>query len=231
MKRLRVLLMLLFVTSIPGCIASQANKSISPFEANELDGCLAIVIDMSGSFAESWDDRAFGLFTDLADQYFTDAMGTDNRLVISQLSGNERAVLFEGKPSELQQKFSSPQAFSDYLKQQSDPTSSNVYDSVRRTVDYIRLLNGVTENTRLMTVVLSDLKDSESDRTTRIASGTRMVETLRPYAERGGALALYFVSTDEIPRWRRVLDESGFQAGQYLIETELNAAPQLPQFD
>ncbi len=226
-----VFLALLLTVPMGGCIESQSVSQAVPFERNELDACLAIVIDMSGSFAESWDDRAYHLFLDLSEQYFTEAMGTENRLVISQLSGNERVVLFDGRPSDLQRKFSSPETLDAFLKAHSDPRRSRVYDAMTKTIDYVSSMSGVSDRTRMMTVVLSDMGDSESEDAARIASGRRMIESLTKYQQRGGGLALYFVATEENTRWEQIMAASGFQPGHFIIENELNSTPQLPRFD
>lgn len=215
---------------LSGCVPSQTGKDYHPFETVEIDSCLTILIDMSGSFAESWDDRAYPLFLELSETYFNEAMGTENRLVIAQLSGNNQAVLFEGKPADLQTRFRSPEELVEFLKKRSDPTRSHVYAALQSTTDYVLQMPGVTEQSRLMTVVLSDLRDSSTN-ASRSTSGREMVESLREYRLRGGVLALYYVASDEIERWETVLAESGFTDRDYLIQGELTATPQLPKFD
>lgn len=214
-----------------GCIKSEAIGQASPFETQELDACLAIVVDMSGSFSNSWDDRAYDLFLNLSDRFFTEGMGSDSRLIISQLSGDEKAVLFDGKPSDLRRRFQSPEQLGQFLKEHSDPSMSRVFDSTTSTLNYVRSLPGVTKRTRLLTVIMSDMLDTESNADKRILSGRRMVDALKSYREAGGGLALYFVATDEISRWQTIMSESGFEPGHYVIENELTQSPQLPRFE
>ncbi|HBE71056.1 MAG TPA: hypothetical protein DDW52_23160 [Planctomycetaceae bacterium] len=215
---------------LSGCVASQTGKDYHPFETVEIDSCLTILIDMSGSFATRWDDEAYPLFLELSETYFTEAMGTENRLVIAQLSGNNQAVLFEGKPADLQSRFRSPEDLVSFLRERSDGASSQVYRAIKSTTDYLLQMQGVSERTRLMTVVLSDLRDTGAGAARRTA-GSSMIESLREYRERGGALALYYVGTEEMPRWESILAESGFSSNDYLIQGELTATPQLPKFD
>jgi len=220
-----------FSILLSGCVKSDSIRTASPFEERRLDGCLAILIDTSGSFANYWDDRAYKLFLELSESYFVESRGGDNRLVIAALSGSDRVVLFEGRPSELQNRFSSPRELSDFLLQQSDANSSRVYEAMESTLGFVRSIPGVTDQTRLMTVVLSDMRDSESDQTARKAKGYRMLKELKQYREAGGALALYFVANEQTPRWRKILDEAGFEPGQFVIENELTSTPRLPQFN
>ncbi|MDA8746499.1 hypothetical protein N9N28_17890, partial [Rubripirellula amarantea] len=137
----------------------------------------------------------------------------------------------DGKPSDLRRRFKSPEELSQFLKDHSDPSHSHVFDSTTHTLDYIGSLSGVTERTRLLTVILSDMLDSQRDQSARIQSGRRMMESLSKYQQAGGGLALYFVDTDETSRWQKILSESGFEPGHYVIENELTQSPQLPRFE
>lgn len=230
-KRRVVWVWLSALTVACGCVESQPVDRSKPFEVKELDACLAIVVDMSGSFAESWDGRAHKVFLDLMDRFFVDSAGGRSRVVIAQLSGEREAVLFEGAPADLRRRFQRPEDLSAFLKERSNPTSSEVFRSTRRTLDYVSNVQGVTERTRLLTVILSDMADTTSDLETRKREGSAMLDSLTRYREQGGGLALYFVGREEIDRWRRILKKAGFEPGQYVIESHLVEHPQLPRLD
>ncbi|WP_050769461.1 hypothetical protein [Blastopirellula marina] len=218
--------------SIGGCIESQATQvNQKPFETQELDACLAVVVDMSGSFHDQWDDRAYTLFLQLIDRFFTEGMGSESRVVLGQLSDNQNAILFEGTPAEMRRRFRSPEELNEFLKANSDPKSSPVFEATGKTVEFMSSMPGVTERTRLLTVVLSDMADSEQDPETRSQKGFQMLDSLKRYRAQGGGLALYFVSQEETARWRRILSDAGFEPGQYVIEHEMVANAQLPRFD
>ncbi len=214
-----------------GCMESPDPETIAPFEDQELDACLAIVVDMSGSFHDQWNDRAYDLFLELSERFFTEAMGTNTKLVIGQLSGSDQVVIFEGRPGDLKKRFGSPEALSQFLKDSADPKSSRVFAATGKTVDYLSAIPGVTENTRLLTVILSDMRDSETDPQAGTPSAEKMMESLKRYRAKGGGLALYFVAHDERQRWHALLQEAGFPPGHYIIEGQLSANPQLPRFD
>lgn len=228
---MRYFVFIVCVLASTGCIERQSINQTKPFEVVELESCLGIMIDMSGSFSNSWDDRAHKLFLQLMDKFFTAGMGANTRVVIGQISGREPVVLFEGKPNELRRKFQSPEDLSSFLQANSDPTSSKVYDSTRKMVDYVGSLNGVTDQTRLITVILSDMVDNEQDPEIWRESGNSMVESLTNYHTKGGGVALYFVSRTETGRWNQILAKAGFEPGEYVIETELSESPQLPRLD
>lgn len=226
-----VLGVIVLLAALSGCVPSTDDHRVAHFESHELDSCLAIVVDLSGSFSANWDDRAYQLFVSLMDQFFSEGTGGEARIVIGQLSGSDEVVLFEGRPADLQAKFASPAALNDFLEEHSNPGGSPVYAATDRALDYVLSMPGVTGETRLLTVVLSDMADSEPDAAARRQSGHQMLATLKRYRERGGGLALYFVSPEEMPRWNRILDMAQFEPGSYVIESTLVAEPQLPQFD
>lgn len=213
-----------------GCVESQSAGQTAPFEEQELDACLAIVVDMSGSFSERWEDRAYDMFLELSESYFAGSMGTNTKLVIGQLSGNEQVLLFEGRPSDLRCEFKSPEELHAFLREHCDPSGSRVYDATQRTIDYVGSISGVTENTRLMTVILSDMRDTGGF-TINGEPPADLLESLTRYREQGGGLALYYVAEDEAGRWQGILEEAGFEPGHYIIENDLVANPQLPKFD
>ena len=210
-----------------GCVESQSTGQVAPFQDRKVDACLSIIVDMSGSFRESWDDRAYKLFLDLSDRFFTENMGGESKLVIGQISANEQVLLFEGRPEDLRKRFNSPEEFNQFLLDRSDANGSYVFEATRKAVEHLGAVSGVTEETRLLTVVLSDMQDSQGDK----RSLDRMAASLRQYQELGGALALYFVSESEIPRWRAIVNDAGFAPDHVMIENELAASPRLPQFD
>lgn len=224
----------LLVTPI-GCIQEPVTQAHRPFEARELDACLAIAIDMSGSFRDSWekDGKAFRLFFEMMEQFFNEQVGEETEVILCQISNNEQAVIFQGTPEQLKRRFPSPTEFNQFLKDHSDPNSSRVYDATHQMLEHVNRLEGITESTRLMTVVLSDMNDSQkrNDEEQWKSSGNRMLTSLTKYRERGGALALYFVDQDEMPRWRKIIGEAGFTPGMYVVEDELVETPLLPKFD
>ncbi len=227
-------LLILLLVSI-GCVQEPVTQNHKPFKVNELDACLIVAIDMSGSFQDSWekDGKAFRLFFELMEQFFTEQIGSQTEVILGQISGNDQTVIFQGSPEQLKQRFRSPEEFSRFLKERSDPSSSPVYDATHRIMEHVNRLEGVTENTRLMTVILSDMNDSEKkkDKEQWKKSGHRMLKSLTEYRELGGALAMYFVDKDEMARWRLIIRDAGFTPGMYVVEDELVDTPQLPKFD
>ena len=214
-----------------GCVKSDSIKQQAAFEVEPLDACVAIVVDMSGSFSDSWGDRAYRVFLEISEQFFTESLGGNSRLVLAQMSNNNDFLLWEGHPSELRSRFPSPEAFNQFLKERSDPQGSPVYDATKEAVSYVSTMHGVESQTRLLTVMLSDMIDYRADTAEQKTSGYQMLEALKTYQEQGGGLALYFVDHRETSRWQRILDKAGFESGQYVIQSSLVDRPTLPRLD
>jgi len=213
-----------------GCVEAQRSDDSRHFAVNEYEAVLTIVVDQSGSFASYWDDRALKLFQELMDQFFTEGDTDTCRIVIAQLSASRDVVLFEGRPEELRTKFQKPQDLSDFLRHSANPGGSEVYRATEQAIRYVSTMAGVTENTRLMTVILSDMVDTSLP-PGRNQAGARMLDALTGYQQQGGGLALYYVAKEETSRWQDILDRAGFQPGSYLIESALVSRPQLPRFE
>lgn len=214
-----------------GCVPSRSLTHRQPFETKSLDACLTIVVDMSGSFYESWEERAYPLFLELMDRFFVEGTGADSRIVICQLSAAADVVLFEGSPDDLRATFTSPETLDAFLRERSDPSGSPVYEATERAIGYVTSMPRVSEETRLLTVILSDMAHYNPADANDVEAGTKMFAALQRYGAMGGGLALYCVAESEAPRWGQILTAAGFQPGLYVVESELVANPQLPQFD
>lgn len=223
---------LLLALQPTGCVRTDSLRQPVPFEQEDLDACLAYVIDQSGSFENIWEQGGYELFLRISEKFFIESVGSETKIVIAQLSGSsaESVVLFEGRPGDLKSRFQSPEELRDFIRENADPTGSSVYEAARKVTDYLTAMPDVTEKTRLMTVFFSDMMDSQHNQQERSLEGRRMLASLQSYRELGGTLAMYHVDPDETARWRRICDEAGFKKGQYVIESELVQNPLLPTF-
>lgn len=219
---------------LAGCIKKPPSTAqYTPFKPVETDACLAIVVDLSGSFHDDWqrDGRAHRLFLELITQFFNEALGQESRVVLGQISNSDQFVLFDGTPNELTQRFRTPESLNDFLTEHADPQGSKVYRSTQQMFTYLSDMKGVTENTKRLVVVLSDMKDSKSSLEEWRKSGDEMLSALQSYSKAGGGVALYFVAEDQKAPWRDLLLEAEFTAGSYVIEGQLSESPQLPSFE
>ncbi len=197
-----------------------------PIGAMEREYILAFVLDTSGSFS----DKMFGgpelgykFFVRSSEQFFRNRMDPNDRIVISQLSANDRTLLWEGAPQGLRHRFGSSAVLQKFLKDKSDPVGSRVYAALADTLDYIYALPGVSEGkTKVCVVVLSDMLDSgglASDR-------ERMVQALKQIARTKGSIGLYWVDQSCLNECRQCLADSGIE--HYVVESDIVDDPGLP---
>lgn len=211
-----------------GCVKSVDQSQSAPFEKKEYDAILSIVIDQSSSFDAEWTARAYTFFLKLMDQYFRETSGSNVKVILSQMSGSDKVVVFDGTPNELRAKFKSPDDLHVYLRDFADPSGTRVYYSVKKTVDYMKSRQGITDETKMLAVVLSDLRDTERDLEVRNRIGNSMIESLSAYREKNGAVALYYADPERNALWEMIFSKAGFEPGFYVIENTLTENPQLP---
>lgn len=215
-----------------GCIERDLNRKDASFEESKLTSVCAVLLDMSASFRGTLKQRGHKLFFEIVDRHLSASMGADAKLIVGQLSAEkDQIVLFEGSPADFRRRFRSPQEFAAFISSKSDPSASHVLEATRRTLDYLVSTSGITENTRMTLVVLSDMHDSESNAVRRTALDEELKVAMKDFQAKGGAMALYYVAEQQREKWYRRLRECGFTPEQYVVETDLAETPRLPKFE
>ena len=229
MKKLALIICLLPL--VGGCIKAIPRTDPVMFDTKPLASCLVVSVDLSGSFADDFGDRAYPLLLKIMDKFFTVSMGEDSKVVLSQMSGHDQVILFEGTPRELRRRFASPDELAEFMLEHSGRDRSPIYESAGQTFRYVNSMADVTEDSKVLTAIISDLKDSETISAKRSATGRKMLSELESYQAKGGALALYCVDLEETSRWKRILDMAGFKPGQFVISNDLVESPPMPVFE
>lgn len=186
-----------------------------------------IVLDLSGSFqhlmAEEGKGYAFAL--NVIDSYFKAKNGSDDRLIIAQVSGNNRALLWEGKPMELRREFPSAAKFRAFLEKRGDPNASFVHEGVIHSLNYLLSEPAVASGQAKPAVfVLSDMVDSGGKPDT----DQRMEAALAEFSKTSGVLGVYFCDQFLIADWRTRLQKAGIKG---VVESEIVGRPTLPNFE
>lgn len=195
----------------------------------ECEYMLAIVIDMSGSFAEEirTGGRAYQFMLRLIDGFFKARVGNNDRILISQLSGKDKSLIWEGSPRSLRQAFPNAAAFRDYVVARSNPAGSRVKLAIAESLEYVnsRITNG---KPRVFLAVLSDMEDNVGDPKD---TTPRLIQALKDFNKNGGVFGGYWISQTELPTWRRYMDDSGMPASRYVLEADFIQQPTVPSFD
>src|SRR5665213_2803801 len=143
-----------------GC---QKRTGRPPVVENENDYVLAVLIDLSGSFSREFAERgkAHSFLLRIVDTYFRDRIGTNDQIIIAQISAADRSLLWQGTPLELRREFPSAAKFRDFLLSKADPTGSLVHDALTQTCDYVMSQPSVASGRAKSAVfVLSDMEDN-----------------------------------------------------------------------
>ena len=193
------------------------------------DYVIAIAIDLSGSFSQlmAEDGKAYEFALRVVDRYYRDRVGTNDTLIISQISGNQRALLWHGKPLDLRRQFPSAASFRDFLLERSNPGGSLVNEAFAQTLDYlVREPNVSSGRAKSALFVLSDMLDNSPE---RAESLQKVRDSLADYGRLGGVVGLYYVDMYYVPSWQQTLQQAGLR--EYHVESEIVGSPVLPSFD
>ena len=126
MKKL-ICILALCLCLLTGCPRrSTSDKELDVFKHRKSEHVLALVIDMSSSFAYSMqedDPRAFQFVLNVIDKFKRERAGHDDRIVIAQLSGNKKKIRGEGSPRNLKKAFSNKRKFKKWVRKREDEES------------------------------------------------------------------------------------------------------------
>lgn len=224
MKRLIFTALILCVL---GC-ERRDTSNISPFQQEPSGYVLLVAIDMSGSFRElmAEDGKAYNFVLQAIDQYHRDGIGNDFQIIITQLSGNQRPLLWQGEPQQLRREFPDPKAFHDYLIAHADPDSSRINDGIAESIDYVLHTYSVAQgNARTVALILSDMEDSQGSQE---QSDPRLLTSLTTFARRG-SIGFYFCSQSRMADIRQKMKQAGID--MYILECDIHGHPPLPSFE
>lgn len=212
--------------SVPlaGCQRRQTESS--PLGEEDTEHVLVMIFDLSKSFSPymSPDGPAFEFAMKTIDQYFRARIGTQDKVVLGQISATGQPLLFEGTPHELRKRFPDATSFHDYLKSQADPNGSQVYAGVQRTVEYLQQAQRTKyPNAQGLLLVLSDMQDTSAQGK---AAARAMLQTLSDYAADGQAMGFYFVE----PTVAKFLDQHLRELGvtNLRVESNIVSSPLIP---
>jgi hypothetical protein len=215
---------------LAGCEARREEGGGKVISREEPDYVLAIPVDMSGSYADLMekDGRAWKFLLRAMDGFFRERIGSasNDKIVISQISGNDKALLFDGNPKSLRGRFQNSNQFIQFLRSKSSPAGSRVHDGTRETIEYVMGFPGVAEGrTKSAILVLSDLDDNFADRD---MSRSRLLREIITNVQAGGTGGFFWVENSLVGPWRRDLHAAG--AKDWIVESEISFDPPLPDF-
>jgi hypothetical protein len=224
----KFLIVCLFACVVCGC-GKRRHAPTSALVEDEKTYFVAVLLDMSGSFQHMMavDGKAHQFLMQVLDRYFRDRMGSEDKIVISHISDGDRALLWQGTPTQLRRDFSSAASFRKFLQEKAEGGGSQVHNAIVQTADYVAsdpsIVKGKAKSALL---ILSDMVDSGSDsKETR----KKAVASLAEYGKTGGAIGMYYLDQNLTKAWREELKGAGIK--NYCIEADFVGQPNLPTFE
>lgn len=173
------------------------------------------------------DGRAYRFTLRVIDRYFRDRIGSDDKIIIGQLSGSDSPMLWEGTPAQLRRTFPSADAFRDFLVSHANPAGSRIHDGIADALDYLLDYPGITSGeTQSAMFVMSDMLDTTGDCG---ESKDRMLKLLAAYGRQDVSVGLYWVHQSLVLQWRTHLQDAGIR--HFVVESQIVADPPLPSFE
>ncbi len=227
----RLLILLLLPLALAGCGERRdpTHDAETTFTHTRADAVALVVLDLSGSFEQlllGRDNRAFAFLQKLIQEFFYQGIGREQRLVIAQISGTDKAILFEGSIRDFNERFPDPESFRDHLKRVGNPAGSRVYDSISDALSFTLGLPAVEKgHTKVGLFVLSDFDDNMHT----AQSFPRLEAQLKVLAnEYQGAVGCYFVEQTLYPQILALVKRCGFPRDRGVVTSEVTTNPPIP---
>lgn len=213
-------------TLMVGCAKRDPTVKTGHFEEDDAEFVLLVVLDLSGSFQHlmAEDGVAYDFTLHAIDTYFRGNAGSNNQLILAQISGTGKSLLWQGTPRNLRQQFPTPKAFRDFLVSRADPAGSLVHDGVAHALRYVTGHRSVAGGkAKSVALILSDMHDTGPDTE---QSEQKLMDAFVEYMKHGGGIGLYYVSQDRYFDWQDNFNRSGHSLS--VVEMDINGRPRLP---
>lgn len=192
----------------------------------EREHVVCVVIDLSESFQDQMvvKGKAHEFLMQVLNRYYREKIGSDSQIIIAQISGSDRCLLWKGTPATLRQEFTSATAFRLFLRKNASP-GSRVYHSIAESAEYLATDRAVTKgHARASLFVLSDLIDNSPESS---AEKERAIKAIEHLGQVGGNAGFYYCDQSCIPSWREAMQATGTDC---VIEADF-VRPTLPEFN
>lgn len=227
MSRFTLFITLMLLLLFTGC-ERRSPATTSALQQETSDYVLLVAVDLSGSFLDflTADGRAHEFLLQTIDQYHRAGIGGDFQIIITQLSGNRRPLLWQGTPRQLRQDFVDPDAFRQFLQSHADPDASRLNDGIAESLDYALHTYSVAKGkAKAVALILSDMNETfdpgpESD--------ARLVDALTRFAHRG-EVGFYYCDQQRMAVVRDMMQQADIS--MYHLECDIHGRPPLPSFD
>lgn len=196
----------------------------TPFQEHPTEQVLAVIQDRSGSYNDRLTEQggtAYAHFVGAKELFDRESAGAENRIILSQISGGQSAVLLECSPRTFGQTFQSSAEFSAFLASHPSGGSSPVFTSCAETVERLCRMHEASPGMRSTVLIYSDMQDNHGGK-------DRLIEALKRYAQYRVAVGMYWVDNAALAdEWSRTLSETGIR--HFVVYDKERLDPPLPQ--
>jgi len=191
---------------------------------------LAIIIDLSPSFAEQIDHEqgAFTWMLRVIDEYKRNLPAGEGRLLIAQVSGGGASPLvWEGNPSNLRKSFPDADTFKEFMISQSQSAGGTpLYAGLGDTLDFV--LRHPTVRSGQSSVDLIVISDMVDNLDTNGSQEQRLVKLLTQFAAQGNGIGMYYVDPSVTAHFTEVLAKAGYP--DVYFTAMIDRFPETPEF-
>ncbi|MBI1313258.1 hypothetical protein GC176_18355 [bacterium] len=214
--------MLCCIVWLAGCERREHSSMAPVIQRESCDYVLMLAVDVETIRSNP---RAFEFIQQAVETYFQERIGGNDQIIITQLSGNDRPLLWQGTPQHLLEEFEDAESFKNYLIGASSPgrrINQGLADSLNYVLDTFSVKKGKAKTVTLIVSSMLDDQPQGSD------SDAQLMDSLIEYGHRGG-LAFYFCDQSRMDYVRDKMEEAGF--GWTILECDIYGRPPLPEFE
>jgi hypothetical protein len=220
---IRTILSLICLLFFVGC---EKVDQAATHDPDESETVVLIVIDLSTSFRPIMikDGVAFEFVMHALHTYCSSRIGSKDRIVIAEISGETKSLLVDGTAQQLIERFPDEAAFTKMLTE-ARPSGSLCHDGTAHALEYLMMNRNVASGkARSACLVISDMADNGPNPE---KSEKRLMDDFIEYTQMGGVIGLYYVDQLLMKKWHRNFKEAGFK--MYTVEPDIHGRPALPR--
>ncbi len=223
MKTLSLLFILWICVALSGCGKRREKSDGFSFDQPATKYTLLIVADID---VVKSDPRSYELVVRAIDKYFHDRIGESDQVIISQISGNDHPMIFQGTVRQLRHDIPNQEAFKRYLMEHSDP-GRRLSEGLAESFEYLMNTYSVAKGNSIpVALIISSLKEGEAETPT---SEQHFIDELIKFHRSRGRMAFYYCDQQRMAWIRAQTAKAGMT--WVTLEGESNKYPPLPTFD
>ena len=202
----------------------------SSFEAANIDYLAVMAINMSTDFRRSMerDDAAFKHVLAVVDTFNRHTVGSEARLVMTQVSGVGNTLLWEGTPRQLRQQFATAKDFRRFVldKKAGKPEAiKGLVTTTKYLLNHEALDN---PDCKPALFIISDAQDQREYAET-FKDCAELAKNFTKISSRKGVCGWYFVDDANLDWAKEIVQRSGFS--DYRVEADIVRRPSVPRFN